>query len=569
MRPPRSKYVWPLMFAALWGSACGDDAGGTLMVTVTTDLSVPVDIDWLTWEITRSGESKPMRVSGSAIEAEELPATLAINTKEGVGGSVRVRLQGRRGGADGELVVEREAEATLPSDGVKELWMPLNWLCSRSNQAEACAEGETCREGDCQALDTEHSEEFPDYAEPDGGACFDAQECFKTWGFIGQPQVWRPETGTCELTGGETRGGEHVNVALAVNAGLVGSQGACTDQECFIVLDKDTREGWTTLRDDKGQARGIGLPNAVCQALQDRTLGGIVVLDATPECPVKTRDRRLCSAEPRCVPADGPCSAEWPPEVWQGFACSGGQDPKDLDARLACWPPVDPPDGDTTGRQCCTIGETPPQSDPTLIDDMSGGPQIKFHPEPGLSGGYWFTSSSDAAAITPRPNHLVPYRAVDPPILLDGYDVHHAVCLESTGIDGDYAQVGFTFHKEFRPFDVSDFRGMSFWAWAKDPYTTINVQLSNVDTNRNYLGAACREDGLEACFDDFRIQLELPTEWSLIEFEWSDLEQRGFGSQFDEFDPNVLHVAFSFLAPGTHKSQPFEYCISLVRFLEH
>jgi hypothetical protein len=547
-----------------------------LVVVLTTDLSVPVDFDWLTWEITKSGASEPWRLGSSAVEAHDFPGTIAINTGEGLRGATHIRVQALRGGASGQLVVEREAEAILPTSGVKELWMPLNWLCSSGNRTEACSGGDTCRAGECERLDMAPVAEFPDYTSPDGGACFNVQDCFGTAGlsFTNLPDVWHPETGTCELTGSEVRGAEQVNVALIVNAGHVGAYGACRERQgCRIVLDRDTPEGWSTLYDDEGKPRGIGLPNAVCEAVQSKTIEGIIVIDATPECPLKTRDRPVCPEEPLCLKTDGPCPEEWPAN-WIGFACSGGQVPRDVEPDLlSCWPAADLSDaeGPTSGRQCCVLHEEPTSTDSLLIDDMSGGSQIKFRHESGEAAGFWFVASDDPSAVTPRPNRLVTYRAVDPPITTeDGTQIHHAACLESEGIEGFHATVGFAFFAEFQPFDVSRFRGLSFWGWARDVGTTIKVEVTNVDTSGDYPEATCLKDGNQACYDSHAIQaLVLSTVWGYHRFEWTELEQSAqhYGTQFDEFNPNVLDIAFTYPGPGTGRSQPFEFCISQIRFL--
>jgi hypothetical protein len=130
--------------------------------------------------------------------------------------------------------------------------------------------------------------------------------------------------------------------------------------------------------------------------------------------------------------------------------------------------------------------------------------------------------------------------------------------------------MGVALFAEYKPFDVSGFRGLSFWGWARDAGTTIKVELSNVDTSGDYPEATCLQDGNQACYDDFAIQaLPLSNAWAYYDFEWVDLEQSAahFGSQFDEFDPNVLSLSFTYYGPGTGKSQSFEYCVSQIRFL--
>src|SRR6478735_112877 len=111
---------------AFLASACEDAPRGELMVSVTSDLAVPDDIDHLTWSITLEGEPKPFWVKTMDLRRGiDLPATLAIESGAGTASPITIRVEGRKGETTPLVRVAREARVVVPSDRVAKLDLPL------------------------------------------------------------------------------------------------------------------------------------------------------------------------------------------------------------------------------------------------------------------------------------------------------------------------------------------------------------------------------------------------------------------------------------------------------------
>jgi endoglucanase len=88
-----------------------------------------------------------------------------------------------------------------------------------------------------------------------------------------------------------------------------------------------------------------------------------------------------------------------------------------------------------------------------------------------------------------------------------------------------YAGVGFNFADPKAPFDISAYKGISFWARRGENSTgTVRVKLPDVNTDAD--GKVCTE-----CFNDFGVDLELTTTWTkyTLIFAWAQ-QQPGWGA---------------------------------------
>lgn len=358
-------------------SCARESAPGQVMLLVSTNLSVPTDADTLRVTVTRDGAADSEQcywlrefASGTTpvCQPATLPGTVAVVSKEGASRLAKVHLELRQGGAKGSVRVQRDAELQIPSEGVKQLAIPLDFLCLEANLHAACAPGTTCQAGSCV---DDRVEQLADYV-PTPSACTSETCCFNVtscFGSINGGNSTPPQEDInlgCAIKGNTALDAVGVNVALIVNPTAVGNAGVCdaTSGKCLIPLDHGP-EGWTTLKDSNGVPVAIGLPEAVC-AVPSNITG--VVVSRSGQCGVKTASLPTCSASPICVDADGIC-----PEGWSGSSCSGTTGPDGDPAGWCAQVQIDPIAGPVVPGLWCCGDSAPSLSNPLVIDDMSGG----------------------------------------------------------------------------------------------------------------------------------------------------------------------------------------------------
>jgi hypothetical protein len=281
----------PLLAASLLVAlGCDEsDSHGELVVTLSTDMAMPQQIDNLSLQVQMGGSKlfDNMYAVGSGSQDSMIPATLTL-----VSGDrrdpVTIRVSGQK---RGKWRTYREATTTVPTDRSALLRMPVQWLCDDSAKAmtyrdqngvtqirmlSACEDGNTCVAGKCLPS-LIHESTLPDYkpqdvfggaSEPERGQCFDTIPCMAA-GSVVEPDadctVKKPESGA-------------VNVALRVT-----NDGICdvtTGTVCFVPLDEDVAEGWSQV---EGSDR-LQLPEAVCEKLKSRLVNAVYV---SSECPTK------------------------------------------------------------------------------------------------------------------------------------------------------------------------------------------------------------------------------------------------------------------------------------------
>ncbi len=560
-------------------TACGAD-DGRLHLVVTSDLSVPRDIDTLKWEIFLRTDSSPYATELVPLaNPRELPSALDVVRGPGTKGTVRVRVAGLLGGTNGTVRVSREVELRPPKSGQRTVWLPLNWLCSDSNLGEeGCGEGNACQAGWCVPAADMPATELPESADH-RIECLDVSNCFGRQTTSSRP---RDNDGRCELPDSQAQGGVNVNVALELNTWTSGMAGTCEPGgSCLVVLDRHPVEGWSTIYEN-GVARGIELPRAVCEVNVQRVL----VAPANRDCPVKEPGLPICEAERTCVEAAGPCDSQW--QDWQGYSCFGASEPEVVgeDETLFCAPVSADSDAaasaGSTQHLCCTAGRTS-SDDELLIDDMSNGPQVNVAGSEREQGGFWYTYTNDfTRPVHPPPDTLFTYRTVDPK---DGdgnsLPFDQAACLSSEGYSGYNSEMGFGLLASGMPFDVGRYRGIEFWAWSErtspllELGAGIRVEFANVDTSEHDDGT-CAQDyepgDAPDCDDHFGETVQLYPYWEHYAIEWGELAQSRieWGQQFECFDPNIYSVSFSYRGVGDEgTSQPFDFCVSQIRFLQN
>ncbi len=461
-------------------SCAREPAPGQVMLLVSSNLSVPTDVDTLSITVTRSGQKDTrsdqcywLRAfppgTTPACQAASLPGTIALVSHDTPNDRVHVHLELRQGGAKGPVRVQRDAELQIPSEGVKQLPLPLDFLCLEAGPPAACPAGTTCQLGSC--VDDKVGQLADYVAIPPAASCFDITACFGTitGGNSTLPQV-DVDLG-CAIKGNGALDAENVNVALIVNPLTAGNLGVCDglSGKCLIPLDHGP-EGWTTLRDSNGIAVAIGLPQAVCNAVPKYVSG--ITVGQSGQCGVKNPALGLCPASPICVAANGIC-----PGDWAGSSCSGATAPEIGPQAWCGVVQTDPTTGPVVpGLWCCGEGK-PKRTNPLLIDDMSSGPLIKLPPQKidDVPGG-WYSYTDDRNAVISPPSNpaLFGYRAIDPAVTPAAgvAPISHAACLRSEGFSGFVAGEGFIFQRsppDYRAdaFDVSGYTGIRFWAYSE------------------------------------------------------------------------------------------------------
>jgi hypothetical protein len=280
---------------------------GELVVSVTTDVSIPKDIDTIRVQVLSNGvtayDSYFVVAPGSG--GLKIPATLGLLAGSDPTAPVLVRVIAI---SKNKAVILREATVQVPTNRTALLQLPLQWLSEGSAKdpnpmvqgmpdpttddiVEAtCKTGETSIAGACES-DAVETDTLPDYlpalvfggGDADGGGtCFETIKCF--------PSAAAAKVDTTGCTVDVPKGADtsKLNVALVPTDGA----GICAEgstKDCFVPLDLDPTEGWTL----KGSI--IQLPKGLCDVIENGLKASVTV---STGCPSKTL------ANPTCGPWD-------------------------------------------------------------------------------------------------------------------------------------------------------------------------------------------------------------------------------------------------------------------------
>jgi len=290
--------------AVSFATGCEQAEGprGQLVIAFQTDMALPTQIDNVRVQLTRRGGDVLLMDAysiGGSPNDNPIPGSLVL-----VAGANPEPITITVAGSKSDLWrTYREIVTTVPRDRVAMLRMPIQWLCNESAQpqvvtvadgkggqvsrvVQTCPDGETCKAGACVSNETD-SATLPDFdpmdlyggaEEPEQGACFDVVEC------MGAGTAVVPDA-NCTI---ERPAGENVNVALRVAGG-----GICNDAgpvtTCFVPLDGEDSEGWTTTADGSR----IQLPAEVCRRLAERK---VLAVQSSTACQTKTPALPPCGA---------------------------------------------------------------------------------------------------------------------------------------------------------------------------------------------------------------------------------------------------------------------------------
>ena len=556
---------------------------GIITVAVTTDMSVPTDFDRLSWTITQEGGEVILKRGAVTLsDWKQLPIDLVTVSTTDTRDPVRFQLDARRGGERGRLIYRRNVDLQVPVSGETRLTISIDWMCTEDFSPSPCKTGRVCRAGDCVAPSLISPSVESKHPANGVARCFDVQRCFAS-GVVSTVPYRDPATGQCVLAQyNALLNNGRANLALIVNTAKVGNYGVCgpAGNHCLIPLAGAGPNAWHIIKEND-KVTGIRLPSHACS---DKLLG-VAMAPAISGCPIKSESMPICPAPDTCIEADEVCPASLP-DAFVGYSCSGTASPqmirKDL---IGCWVSAEEKGDKTkrtalTGRWCCSTGEQPSR-DPLLIDDMTGGNQVKLIPPEGYVDGFWWTATDAAeGTITPSPHpRLFMYRSIHPKVPIDtNRNIERAACLKSSGFAGTDAKMGFGFIYDKKTenhayFNVSPFTGIRFWAYSPGGEQKITVGFPDQNTYTEDPRSTCnRNPSGGRCGDAWAIQqLTLTPTWKEYFVKWSDLKQTSndWGqARFESFDAaRVFTTYFAVRGDGpTKMSPPFDFCISEIYF---
>lgn len=263
---------------------CGAKTAGEIMLGISSDMSLPKDVDRIRIEVLVDGSKTFDQDYSVGSEGTKLPGTLAVVHGADPATPVTMRVVARQ---RGKFRVVAESVSTIPENRVATLRLPIDWLCDGTTKPDgegdavsACPEGQACLAGSCVDHNVDSSS-LPEYVPQDlfgggtgagDGSCFDTQPCFDG------SQDAMVDLAACTLP--PPSGGKGVNVAIRTEG-----DGICGVNGCLVPLDGNSDAGW------KESGGAIHLPLALCKRLGDGTAAAVAVSTA---CATKTASLPTC-----------------------------------------------------------------------------------------------------------------------------------------------------------------------------------------------------------------------------------------------------------------------------------
>ncbi|HZF55006.1 MAG TPA: hypothetical protein VE093_40425 [Polyangiaceae bacterium] len=276
-----SAFAAPLALGAgLALSGCSDPMG-EVVVVLTTDMSIPKDIDAIQVEVEVDGRVQFYSEYDERQGGLRLPGTLGI-VDDRPERRFTVRVIGLK---EGRPRILRAITTETVDGGTRMLRAPLRWLCDGSAtegddgrvEFTKCPPGEVCFADTC-APSTIVGSSLPEFsaAEVFGGGTGQGNDglCFNTIACFDGALPVKPEKVGADCTV-EAEGA--TNVALRTE-----SDGLCGATGCFVPLDEGDSEGFTEV--EGSSPRRLRIPSIVCE-MEGRVLGVALSAHCAPKTP--------------------------------------------------------------------------------------------------------------------------------------------------------------------------------------------------------------------------------------------------------------------------------------------
>ena len=193
----------------------------------------------------------------------------------------------------------------------------------------------------------------------------------------------------------------------------------------------------------------------------------------------------------------------------------------------------------------CSEAFNGPVDPSALIDDLEDGNGQITAVGP-RNGGWWITTDETDGIVNPEPNMQPPAERILGKRCDSEFGMH------ITGSDfsewGAVLSMGFRYTDREEPVDISDFKGVMFWARVGEAHSS-NVRIQFQDSTTHMEGGLCNpESGSDdECWDGWGTGVApLTTEWQLYKIRFDTLAQRDYGLQGESFDlENVYNIDFN------------------------
>jgi len=410
MRPASSLVAVIAVIGSGIGCVNHTPAPGELMVEVSTDMSLPKDIDTVRVQILSNGRTLNDRAYAVGPSDLHIPATIGVLAGSDPAATALVRVTAIR---QGNAIILREATSQIPHDGVALLQLPLQFLCEGSAtdkpsgapadpttdpiMEKTCTATETCIAGSCVSASVDMTK-LPRFSPAlafgggDGatssGTCFDTTTCFAV------PVTASVDAASCTVTMPAGVSASDVNLALQTTDGQGICGGAAGNQPpCFVPLDRDPTWGWQL------QGTTIQLPMGLCDVLANGLKASVVL---STLCPSKT------SSTPPCGPwssAGNPAGAADGGGVTLGDASGGSSGGPDGSSRT---------DGSSGAGDATVTGNTCPSAQTAFGSTAQGDSNPNFRSGVGVRTKTQLLIFSSYAGGDAGTDNLVYVQAFDP-----------------------------------------------------------------------------------------------------------------------------------------------------------
>jgi hypothetical protein len=112
------------------------------------------------------------------------------------------------------------------------------------------------------------------------------------------------------------------------------------------------------------------------------------------------------------------------------------------------------------------------------------------------------------------------------------------------------------------PYDVSTFKGISFWSRA-DKGSSMRFKMPMTDDTKTTDGGSCVDSATAKCSDDFGANIALTKNWVKHTVMFSTMKQEGWGKTFAWTPGHVTSIQFQ-----VPKTAPFDIWIDDVSFVK-